>query len=84
MFNIQAANSYLSFVEVSPIHPRATCGRKGTLHRCWLLVVFCFLVVAYFLFMGSKPNFTNSRVYQLSEKLADEIWQYCKRLGLLF
>ena len=25
--------------------------------------------------MGSKPNFTNLRVYQLSEKLADEIWQ---------
>jgi four helix bundle protein len=24
--------------------------------------------------MGSKPNFTNLRVYQLSEKLADEIW----------
>jgi four helix bundle protein len=24
--------------------------------------------------MGSKPNFTNLRVYRLSERLADEIW----------
>lgn len=24
--------------------------------------------------MGSKPNFTNLRVYQLSERLADEVW----------
>ena len=28
--------------------------------------------------MGSKPNFTNLRVYQLSEKLADEIWSIVK------
>lgn len=25
--------------------------------------------------MGSKPNFTSLRVYQMSEKLADEIWK---------
>ena len=24
--------------------------------------------------MGSKPNFTSLRVYQLSERLADEVW----------
>ncbi|VEP18001.1 S23 ribosomal protein (fragment) [Hyella patelloides LEGE 07179] len=28
--------------------------------------------------MGSKPNFTSLRVYQLSERLADEVWNIVK------
>jgi len=32
------------------------------------------LVIGYLLLMVEKLGFTNLRVYQLSEKLADEIW----------
>jgi len=43
---------------------------------CYLLFVICYLslVIGYLLLMVEKLGFTNLRVYQLSEKLADEIW----------